>query len=96
MHKRNITHADQNHHILSSLALAHRCAEELAEAGFTVLSTQIEGRNPVVWIQSCARCEQLHGATMIRRHGRMGRETVMVANLHGCQVMWVVREGGAR
>ncbi|HID48852.1 MAG TPA: hypothetical protein EYP40_04415 [Chromatiales bacterium] len=83
--------ASQNDHILSSTAAAHRCALKLAEDGYTVLSVLIEHRNPVVWVQNCAKCSRLRGASMVRRMGPLGRETIMATQLHGCQVQWVVR-----
>lgn len=81
----------QNQHILNTLTDAYRAALELAEQGFTVLDVRIEGRNPIIHIQNCARCRKLRGYSAAVRSGPLGREHVMVAVVKGCQVRWVVR-----
>ena len=81
---------EQNLHMLNALALVRCCVGRLVRDGFTVISIHVEQRKPVIWIQRCARCEDLNGAVMIRRHDAVGAESVMVAPLDGCQVQWRV------
>ena len=81
----------QNKHILDTLTSAYRAALHLAEEGFTVLDVRIGTRNPRVFIQNCGRCRKLRGTSAAVRVGPQGREHVMVANVHGAQVEWIVR-----
>ena len=81
----------QNDHMLDTATVAYRCVMQLSEKGFTVLSFHVETRNPIVWIQDCARCTELKGASKVRRCGPKGKEMIMVSKLHGCQVQWLVR-----
>ena len=85
------TNQSQNEHILATSTDAHRCAMKLKEDGFSVLSIHIENRNPIVWIQSCDRCNKLRGATKVKRHTAAGMQTTMAISLHGCQVQWIVK-----
>lgn len=81
---------EQNVHMLNALALVRCCVGRLVREGFTVISVNIEQRKPVLWIQRCARCDDLNGAAMISRRDAVGAESIMVAPLDGCQVQWRV------
>lgn len=84
------TIGEQNVHMLNALALVRCCVGRLVREGFTVISINIEQRKPVIWIQCCARCDELKGAAMISRPAAFGTENIMVALLDGCQVQWRV------
>lgn len=88
---RRTRHNVQNAHIADSLRAVQAAASRLARSGYTILRIAIEARNPVIWIDACKRCERLHGVEMVRRHTSTGRESVMVALMHGCQVQWTQR-----
>lgn len=81
---------EQNLHMLNMLALVRCCVGRLVRDGFTVVSIHTEQRKPVIWIQCCARCDELKGAAMISRPAAFGTENIMVAPLDGCQVQWRV------
>lgn len=81
---------EQNLHMLNMLALVRCCVGRLVRDGFTVISIHTEQRKPVIWIQCCARCDELRGAAMISRPAAFGTESIMVALLDGCQVQWRV------
>lgn len=78
----------QSYHVYGSMVAAHQCVARLMREGFTVLAVHVGNRNPRIVIQSSARCERLRGAVAIRMCARDGRQSVMVAELEGCQVQW--------
>lgn len=85
---RSELHQQNNDFILGRLHAAEVCVKWLKERGFAILSVEIAGRNPVVWIQNSSRCQQLSSALLIRRQGLYGTQRVMVAVVEGCQVQW--------
>lgn len=80
--------ATQNDHILDRMQQAELAVEQLVARGFTVLSVKVEDRNPLIWIQHSARCNQLDGGVHVITQGPRGREEVMAATFEGCQVQW--------
>lgn len=81
----------QNDHIIGTALVARRAVGKLAARGFTVLSFQVEGRNPVIWIQQAPLCRELRGASKVRRSTPSGAEQIMAAPFEGCQVQWIAR-----
>jgi hypothetical protein len=80
-----------NTHMLTSLRLATTCAEDLVARGHTLHSIDIQGRNPVLWIQSPGPGQFAHAVKVVRNRGFGVTERLMVALHMGCQVQWRVR-----
>ncbi len=84
------TRKNQNRLIVDQMLYVRNALDWLISEGYTVLSIHLETRNPLIQIQSCKHCDQLQGATKIRRNGSTGREITMATSVCFCQVEWVV------
>lgn len=82
----------QNTHILDQLDSAWAAVDALVRDGFTVLSVVINGRQPVICIQACARCDLLNGKWFRVEPARDGNLVSWQATILGAQVQW--RSGG--
>jgi hypothetical protein len=81
-----------NAHLLTSLLTARACAEDLVARGHTLLSIDIQARNPVIWIARDPSTDQFARAVkVLRQRGYGHTERLMVALHLGCQVQWHVR-----
>lgn len=89
----------QNRHILDAMRGAGATATSLMTSGFTVLSVECHGRNPVIWIEPPkAFAVPMQSAIKVRRHRMEGKravpETIRVLAVDGCQVQWFDPEPG--
>lgn len=83
--------ATQNTHILDLLDTAWAAADALARDGYTVLSVTVAGSRPVICIQHCDLCNQLHGSWFRREPGTDGVTVTWQADVLGAQVQWQTR-----
>lgn len=82
---------EQNRQVLDTLAIATRAARALVSQGFTVLTVSLERDSPRLRIRYSRRCARLRGVSAAVRGGPLGRDLIMVAQLHGAQVEWIVK-----
>jgi len=78
----------QNKHVLDNVAKAYQAALALANDGFTVLDVKVGQRNPIIEIQPCRQCRQLHGALRMIDNTGPHRCDVYAARYRGAQVEW--------
>ena len=88
---------EQNEHIQKNLSAAHRAVSQIVQDGFTVLRVEVEGAEPVIWIQVHPRCSRLHGHRFKIEGGAECLYTWRAALETGrdrCWVQWKSKEAG--
>lgn len=75
-------------HVLDRLYQAEVAVEWLVKNKFTVLSVEVSGRNPIIWIANSSANTRLSGVMVIRQSSERGIERVIAAIVEGCQVQW--------
>lgn len=86
-HPAEVLFGAQNAHVMQRMREAQRAVDRLIADGFTVLAVKVRDRNPVIWIEGCARCAELRGVEVASRKGT-SRAQIMAATVEGAQVQW--------
>lgn len=84
---------EQNISIVQRMNRQQDCVEELIQRGYTILRSEIENGQPIIWIQPSIRAQDdLKGHLHIRKGGGSMEQTYQ-AQLLDCRVQWTMQGG---